>query len=210
MKIQAIHNLLGILKHSLRDFKQIQDKSHPVESSPLPNWPEKMERFKNFDTSFSQPVGMLGVLLQPPPLELTPPTLPEVRKKMTSLKKKSLDTSWFTGKKQGQTWRAPTCRQRAAHRHHISPGLRPGNPPLGVERSLPWPLVYSKKPWVTWKNIYFRRCLLALRTHLCTDRVTSMVPVVLPATMFTSKDTRKRRIYSFYNKVHIIKRSKRN
>ena len=196
MKIQAIHNLFGILKYSLLDFKQIQDKSHPVESSPLPSWPEKMERLKNFDTSFSQPVGMLGVLLQPPPLELSPPTLPEVRKKMTSLKK-SLNTSWITA----ETWRAPTCRQRAAHRHHISPGLRPGNPPLGVERSLPWPLVYSKKPWVTWKNIYFRRCLLALRTHLCTDRVTSMVPVVLPATMFTSsKDPRKRRIQGgFFN-----------
>lgn len=29
---------------------------------------------------------------------------------------------------------------RLAHRHHLSPGLRPGKPymGLGVERSLPW------------------------------------------------------------------------
>ena len=46
-----------------------------------------MERLENFVTSFSQPVRTLGVLLQPPPLELSPPTLPEVREKMTSLKK---------------------------------------------------------------------------------------------------------------------------
>ena len=47
-----------------------------------------MERLENFVNSFSQPVRTLGVLLQPPPLELSPPTLPEVREKMTSLEKK--------------------------------------------------------------------------------------------------------------------------
>ena len=52
MKIQAIHNLFGILKYSLLDFKQIQDKSHPVESSPLPNWPEKMMDLKILTPAF--------------------------------------------------------------------------------------------------------------------------------------------------------------
>ena len=167
-----------------------------------------MERLENFVTSFSQPVRTLGVLLQPPPLERSPPTLPEVIEKMSHESTHKLSHSRETG---SDMTCGPTCRQRAAHRHHISPGLRPGNPPLGVERSLPWPLVYSKKPWVTCKNTYFRRCLLEFRTHLCTDCVTSMVPVVLPATMFTSsKDPRKRRVYSPYNKVHIIKISKRD
>ena len=146
MKIQTIHNLFGLLKHSLRDFKQIQDKSHPVESSPLPSLPEKMERLENFVNSFSQPVRTLGVLLQPPPLERSPPTLPEVIEKMSHESTHKLSHSRETG---SDMTCGPTCRQRAAHRHHISPGLRPGNPPLGVERSLPWPLVYSKKPWVT-------------------------------------------------------------
>ena len=210
MKIQAIHNLFGILKYSLLDFKQIQDKSHPVESSPLPSWPEKMERLKNFDTSFSQPVGMLGVLLQPPPLELSPPTLPEVRERMTSLKKEVM------------TQIESQARNRVRHDVHqpAASALHTDTTYLQV-----WGLGIlllgwrgrCPGPWCTPRNLgsperthTLRWCLLELRTHLCTDRVTSMVPVVLPATMFTSKDTRKRRIYSFYNKVHIIKRSKRD
>ena len=52
MKIQAIHNLFGTLKQSLRDFKQIQDKSHPVESSPLPSWPEKWKDLKILSPAF--------------------------------------------------------------------------------------------------------------------------------------------------------------
>ena len=62
-----------------------QESSCRVISSAELTW--ENGGLKYFDTSFSQPVRTLGVLLQPPPLELSPPTLPEVREKMTSLKK---------------------------------------------------------------------------------------------------------------------------
>ena len=70
-------------------------------------------------------------------------------------------------------------------------------------------------PWCTPRNLgsperTYNLRWLEFRTHLCTDCVTSMVPVVLSATMFTSsKDPRKRRVYSPYNKAQIIKRSQR-